>query len=72
MKTEDTFKDEINDIGLDQFFIHYHTGKQIHLYRNYARESKYQQIIIDATGSVVSNFKNMVWKKQILFSFMKL
>lgn len=57
MKTEIEFKTVINDIGLDPFFVHYHTGEQIHLYRNYARESKYPQIILDATGSVVSNFK---------------
>jgi len=57
MKTEIEFKTVINDIGLDPFFVHYHTAEQIHLYRNYARESKCPQIIIDATGSVVSNFK---------------
>lgn len=57
MKSETEYKTVIRDIGLDPFFLHYHTGDQIQLYRNYARESKCPQIIIDATGSIVSNFK---------------
>jgi len=57
MKTEIEFKTVIHDVGLDPFYVYYHTGEQIHLYRNYARASKCPQIIIDATGSVVSNFK---------------
>ena len=49
MKTEIEFKTVIKDVGLDPFYVYYHTGEQIHLYRIYARESKCPQIIIDAT-----------------------
>lgn len=43
IKCEIEFKTAIRDIGLDPFFLHYHTGKQIKL-------CTCPQIITDATG----------------------
>lgn len=56
MKTEINFKEVIRDIGCDPFFIHYCNPEQIHIYRNYCRQNKNPQLIIDATGSVVKRF----------------
>lgn len=57
MKTEEDFKDVLNDMGGNPFFLHYHCGELIHLYRGYCRQNKYPKLIVDATGSVVKNFK---------------
>lgn len=57
MKTEEAFKDVIHDMGSEPFFLHYHSGEQTHLYRGYCHQNKYPRLIIDATGSVVTNFK---------------
>lgn len=57
MKTEEDFNDVLNDMGGNPFFLHYHCGEQIHLYREYCRQNKYPKLIVDATGSVVKNFK---------------
>lgn len=37
MKTEEDFKDVLNDMGGNPFFLRYHSGEQIHLYRGYCR-----------------------------------
>lgn len=55
MKTEDDFKDVIHDIGFDPFFVHYHCAEQIHMYRNYCKQTT-PKLIIDATGSIVKKF----------------
>jgi len=55
MKTEDDFKNVIHDIGFDPFFIHYHCAEQIHMYRNYCKQTN-PKLIIDATGSIVKKF----------------
>jgi hypothetical protein len=57
MKAENYFKNVINDIGLDPFYIQYHTEEQIRLYSKYARESKCPLIIIGTFSSVISKFK---------------
>jgi len=57
MKTEDDFKSVIRDVGCDPFFAHYHTYEQIHLYRSYCRNERQPKLIIDATGSLIKQFK---------------
>lgn len=59
MKTEEEYKEFLHDMGCDPFFIHYHGGEQVHLYRNYCHNVSYPKIIIDATGGVVRNFKKL-------------
>jgi hypothetical protein len=57
MKAENDFKNVIHDIGVDPFYLHYHTGEQVHLYNTYARDNFACIIIIETFGSVVSTFK---------------
>lgn len=59
MKTEEEYKNVIHDIGCDPFFVHYFNSEQIHVYRNYCKNSRNPKVIIDATGSVISNFKKL-------------
>lgn len=56
MKSEDDYKNVIHDMGSHPFFIHYHSGEQIHMYRKYCSCNSSPQLIIDATGSIVKNF----------------
>jgi len=69
MKTTNEFKSVINDIGLDQWILDQWILPSLSywrpdsLYKNYARQSKYLQIILDATSSVVSNFKKYDMEK---------
>lgn len=57
MKSEEDFMDVLHDMGGDPFFLHYHSGEQTHLYRTYCRHNQFPKLIVDATGTVVSNFK---------------
>lgn len=57
MKNEDNFKDVIRDVGCDPFFVQYHTHEQIHLYRSYCQSERKPKLIIDATGSLIKQFK---------------
>jgi len=69
MKTTNEFKSVINDIGLDQWILDQWIFPSLScwrpdsLYKNYARQSKYLQIILDATSSVVSNFRKYDMEK---------
>jgi hypothetical protein len=57
MKSEDDFKNIIHDMGIHPFYVHYHSGEQIHMYRKYCSSNTYPQLIIDATGSIIKNFQ---------------
>lgn len=72
MKSEVEYKDLIRNMGSDPFFIHYHSGDQIHLYRSYCRNVSHLKLIIDATGSLVTSFlKFGLYIKKKRFFFMK-
>lgn len=63
MRTEEDFKNILQDMGSHPFFIHYHCSEQIHIYRSYCRSVQYPRLIIDATGSVVKNFSKFGFQK---------
>lgn len=63
MKDEDEYKNVLQDMGCFPFFLHYQSSKQIHVYRDYCRNCPRPKIIIDATGSVISNFKKFGTEK---------
>jgi len=63
MKCEDDFKIVIRDIGCDPFFVYYYSSEQIHLYRSYCKNERSPKLIIDATGSVVKQFKKFGLEK---------
>jgi len=56
MRDEDDFKNVIRNISVYPFFLNYHCGEQIHIYRSYCSNITHPRLIIDATGSVVKNF----------------
>lgn len=47
----------IHDIGLDKFFVHYHTAAQMLLYKKHCRAS-YTKLSVDATGTLVKKIKH--------------
>jgi len=59
MKNENEYKDILHDLSCEPFYIHYHSFEQIHLYRSYCKNTSYPKLIIDATGSLIKNFKNL-------------
>lgn len=63
MRGEDDFKNVFHNMGVHPFFLHYHSNEQVHIYRNYCRNVKYPKLIVDATGSVVKNFKKFGMEK---------
>jgi len=63
MKKEDDFKDILQDMGFDPFFIHYHCTEQIHIYRNYCKSVEHPRLVIDDTGSVIKNFSKFGFEK---------
>jgi len=63
MKNENEYKDILHDLSYEPFFIHYHSCEQIHLYRSYCQSTSYPKIIIDATGSLIKNFKKLEMNK---------
>jgi len=56
MKSENDYKNILHDMGSHPFFIHYHSGEQIHMYRKYCSSNPYPKLIVDATGSIIKNF----------------
>jgi len=50
-------------LGCDPFFADYYTSEQIHLYRSYCKHERLPKLIIDATGSVVKQFKKFGLEK---------
>lgn len=70
MKEENEYKNVLNDMGCFPFFLHYQSSEQIHVYRDYCRNHAQPKIIIDATGSVISNFNKCgVEKTKSLFLY---
>jgi len=63
MRTEEDFKNILQDMGSHPFFIHYRCSEQIHIYRSYCRTVQYPLLIIDATGSVVNFFSKFGFQK---------
>ncbi|KAE9522169.1 hypothetical protein AGLY_017429, partial [Aphis glycines] len=63
MKTENEFRDIIQNIGCDPFFVHYHSSEKINLYRSYCSITNYPKLVIDATGSIVKTFNRFGLKK---------
>jgi len=63
MKKENEFKNTIQDIGCDPFFVHYHSSEQINLYRSYCNLTDYPKLVIDATGSIVKTFHRLGLEK---------
>jgi len=63
MKTENEFKDILDDMEFDPFFLLYHSPVQIHVYRSYCKTSPCPKIIVDATGSVVKSFQKLGMNK---------
>lgn len=57
MKEEDEYKNVLQYMGCFPFFLHYQSSEQIHVYRDYCQNCPQPKIIVDATGSVISNFK---------------
>lgn len=53
MKGLSPFKDIIQDIGYDRFFMHYWSTTEINLYRLYSKSTNTPTISIDATGGIV-------------------
>lgn len=63
MKNENEYKDILHDLSWEPFYIHYHSGEQMHVYRSYCQSTSYPKIIIDATGSLIKNFKKFGMNK---------
>jgi len=63
MRNENEYKDILHDLSCEPFYIHYHSCEQIHLYRSYCQSTSYPKIIIDATGSLIKNFKKFGMNK---------
>lgn len=57
MKNEDEYKNIIHDVGIYPFFVHYNCAEQAHMYRSYCNSVEIPKLVIDATGSIVKNFR---------------
>jgi len=53
LKQTNNFNSTIRDIGYDRFFIHYWSGNELNVYRQYVKQNDPSIISIDATGGVV-------------------
>lgn len=70
MRSEEEYKNFLHDMGYSPFFIHYHSGEQVHLYRSYCSNVSHPSIIIYATGGLVKNFRKLgVEKTKYIFLY---
>lgn len=53
LKQTNNLNSTIRDIGYDRFFIHYWSGNELNVYRQYIKQNVNSVISIDATGGVV-------------------
>lgn len=63
MKSENTYKNCIHDIGLDPFYVHFYVPETLHLYRAYCKTTPHPSIIVDATGSIIKRFSKLGLEK---------
>lgn len=53
LKQSNNFNTVLRDIGYDRFFVHYWSGSELNVYRQYIKQNIHSIISIDATGGVV-------------------
>ncbi|KAE8743486.1 hypothetical protein FOCC_FOCC010909 [Frankliniella occidentalis] len=56
MKCTEPYGGSIHQIGVDPFFVHYHSKAQMHVFKKFAEKS-YIVMALDATGSLVKKLR---------------
>lgn len=62
----------ITEIGLEKFFVMYMHPNQIHMYKQFLKQTKQQgSISIDATGSLIAKLPKPDGAKNFVFFYIK-
>ncbi|KAE8739200.1 hypothetical protein FOCC_FOCC015306 [Frankliniella occidentalis] len=56
MKKQEPYSGSIHQIGMDPFFVHYHSHAQLHVFKKFVHSS-HTVLALDATGSVVRRLR---------------